>query len=158
MWYIFWKQRWKPYNILAYHSQLIYFNIIYSLYRKDYLLLKYINFTIIVNVGMTWNYKTIYLHYSQSNIDSIHSSMVTAFHRISREGVLNVYQIYSLFKNNIIQLSMFLPFQCKVFIFLQLFLFAAGLLTSSFLIKIAQTVSPIYDYLANKEEAETILI
>ena len=52
---------------------------------------------------------------------------------------------------------MFLPFQCKVFIFLQLFLFAAGLLMSSFLIKIVQTVSPIYDYLA-KEEAETILI
>ena len=93
----------------------------------------------------------------RATLTQIHSSMVTAFHRISGEGVLNVYQIYSLFKNNIIQLSMFLPFQCKVFIFLQLFLFAAGLLTSSFLIKIAQTVSPIYDYLA-KEEAETILI
>ena len=93
----------------------------------------------------------------RATLTQIHSSMVTAFHRISREGVLNVYQIYSLFKNNIIQLSMFLPFQCKVFIFLQLFLFAAGLLMSSFLIKIVQTVSPIYDYLA-KEEAETILI
>ena len=84
--------------------------------------------------------------------------MVTAFHRISGEGVFNVYQIYSLIKNNIIQLSMFLPFQCKVFTFLQLgYLFAAGLLMRSFLIKIAKTVSPIYDYLA-KEEAETILI